>query len=65
MEQKEKQYEVTLSAKELRYLVSCGVALLQNVPEKSLATYTYFTKEEIIGFSSKIRALMDMYGLDM
>ena len=65
MEEKEKQYEVAMSAKELRYLVSCGSALLQNVPDKSLATYTHFTKQEIIDFCKKMRDFMDVNGLDM
>jgi hypothetical protein len=65
MEEKEKQYEVAMSAKELRYLVSCGSALLQNVPEKPLATYTHFTKQEIIDFCKKMRDFMDVNGLDM
>jgi hypothetical protein len=65
IEKCEKQYEVLLSAKELRYLVSCGAALLQNVPEKALATYTHFTKQEIIDFSKRMRALMDSHGLDI
>jgi len=65
MHENETQYEIALSAKELRYLVSCGAALLQHVPEKSLATYTNITKQEIIDFCEKVRDFMDKNNLDM
>ena len=55
MHENEAQYEIALSAKELRYLVSCGAALLQRIPDKSLATYTNLTKQEIIDFCGKVR----------
>ncbi len=55
----EKQIDVRLSEDELRYLVSVGIAAIQNIPEKSLTTYTNFNKDQIISFSMKIRALMD------
>jgi hypothetical protein len=65
MHENETQYEIALSAKELRYLVSCGAALLQHIPEKSLATYTNLTKQEIIDFCEKVRDFMDKNNLDM
>jgi len=57
--------EVRLTPDELRYLVACGVALLQNIPENSLPTYSRFSKEQIIEFSCRIRRIMDENGLDM
>jgi hypothetical protein len=56
---------VQMSADELRYLVACGPALLQNIPAKSLPTYCHFDKNQIIQFSKRIRELMDQHGLDM
>jgi hypothetical protein len=57
--------EIRLTAEELRYVVSCGAALLQHIPEKSLPTYTCFSKQQIIEFSIRIRNIMDENGLDM
>ena len=57
--------QVTLTADELRYVIACGAALLQNVPESALPTYCKFTKKEIIDFSTKTRGELDRLGLDM
>jgi len=57
--------EIRLTPDELRYLVACGVALLQNIPEDSLPTYSPLSKEQILEFSSRIRGIMDENGLDM
>ncbi|WP_152025560.1 hypothetical protein [Xanthomonas hortorum] len=57
--------EVSLTPDELRYLVACGAALLQNIPESSLPTYSQFSKEQIISFSGRIRRIMDEHGLGM
>lgn len=65
MECIEEMYSVDLSENELRYLVACGMALLQNIPGKSLSTYTSFEKSDIINFSTKIRDIMEQYNLDM
>ncbi len=54
-----------LSAAELRYFIACGAALVQNVPEKSLATYCGFTKNQIIEISRKLREIADEQGVDM
>ena len=58
-------YSIDLNHDELRYLVACGFALLQNIPEKSLPTYTTFTKSDIKSFSTKIRSIMDSHDIDM
>ena len=57
--------EIRLTPDELRYLVACGAALLQNVPANSLPAYTHFSKQQIIEFSSRIRRVMDENGLGM
>jgi hypothetical protein len=57
--------DIQLTPDELRYLVACGVALLQNIPEESLPTYSRFSKEQILDFSSRIRRVLDDHGLDM
>jgi hypothetical protein len=56
---------IQLSPDELRYLVACGAALLQNVSQASLATYTTFSKDQIVQFSTRIREVMDANGIDM
>lgn len=56
---------VPLSQKELRYLISCGVALAQNVAKDALPTYCGFTVDEIVSFSKKIRELAERSGIDI
>ncbi len=56
---------VDLTVEEIRYLVSCGIALAQNIPTKSLPTYCTFNIDQIIEFSKKMRSVMDEHGLDM
>ncbi|PRA85905.1 hypothetical protein CQ054_10555 [Ochrobactrum sp. MYb29] len=65
MHSPEKNYKVDLSADEIRYIVSSGFALIQFVPEKSLQAYSGFNKEEILLISSRMRNILDSYGLDM
>jgi hypothetical protein len=55
----EKLVSVQLTESELRYLVAAGYGLLQNIPAKSLPTYTNYTSDEIKRFSTKIRTIMD------
>lgn len=62
---KEKSVSVQLSESELRYIVAAGFGLLQNIPEKSLSTYTNFSSEQIKLFSKKIRSLMDENEISM
>lgn len=57
--------DVRLTADELRFVISCGSALLQNIPEGSLPTYTHFSKAQIIEFSGRMRARLDEAGYDM
>ena len=51
----ERKYNIELTESEIEYLISCGSALLQNIPEKSLTTYCDFTKDQIIEFSGRLR----------
>nr|WP_199047987.1 hypothetical protein [Dyella sp. ASV24] len=57
--------DVQLTPNELRYLISCGVALVQNLPEGSLPTYCHFNKAQIVEFSARMRARLDEAGYDM
>lgn len=57
--------DVQLSPDELRYVIACGVALLLNVPEASLPTYSHFNKAQIIEFSARMRARLDEAGYDI
>lgn len=57
--------DVKLTVVEIKYLISCGVALTQNVPESALPMYCGFTKQQIIDFSLKMRNELDRLGLDM
>jgi hypothetical protein len=61
----EKLVSVQLTESELRYIVSAGYGLLQNIPAKSLPTYTNFTADDIKRFSGKIRSLMDDNDISM
>lgn len=57
--------DVQLTPDELRHLISCGAALLQNLPEDSLPTYCHFNKARIIEFSTRLRTCLDEVGFDM
>lgn len=57
--------DVRLTANELRFVISCGSALLLNLPEGSLPTYTHFSKAQIIDFSLRMREQLDQAGYDM
>ena len=61
----DKIYKISITAKELRYFISCGSALLQNIPKGSLPTYCDLNKEEIIEISDKLRDFADENGIDM
>lgn len=50
---------------ELRYLIACGAALLQNIPDESLPTYCHFTREQIVGLMMKLREIADANGVDI
>lgn len=54
-----------ITHKELRYFISCGLALVQNVPESSLSTYCGLSKEEILDVSLRLREVADQLGVDM
>lgn len=65
MKKIERQISVNLSEFELRFLLSAGTGLLQNIPEGSLPTYTNFSKEEIMEFSKRIRKIMDQNDISL
>ncbi|MDT3723274.1 hypothetical protein RND78_27705 [Pseudomonas oryzihabitans] len=54
-----------ITHKELRYFISCGLALVQNVPESSLSTYCGLSKKEILDVSLRLREVADQLGVDM
>lgn len=56
---------IEINDDELRYLISCGAALLQNIPEKSLPTYCHFTKDQIIELMIRFREIADSNGVDI
>lgn len=51
--------------RELRYFISCGLALVQNVPEDSLPTYCGLSKDEILEVSLRLREIADQLGVDV
>ena len=55
--------QVELNESEIDYLLACGSALLQNLPEQSLPTYCDFSKVEIIKFGEKIYDLAVAAGM--
>jgi hypothetical protein len=57
--------DLKVTPKELRYFISCGLALIQNVPENSLSTYCGLNKGEIIDVSMRLRAFADEIGVHM
>ncbi|QIG92722.1 MULTISPECIES: hypothetical protein [unclassified Bradyrhizobium] len=57
--------QIKVTPEELRYIIRCGAALAQNVPEKSLPTYCGFDKQQIVDFSGRMRSELDKAGLDM
>ncbi len=56
---------IEITPEELRYIINCGPALVQNIPEKAVRTYCGFSKEEIIDFSLRMRKTLDEAGYDM
>ncbi len=56
---------LTVTKRELRYLIACGPALAQHIPSESLPTYCGMTKDEIIAVTLRLRALADSLGIDM
>jgi hypothetical protein len=61
----EKMINIALSEKELRYIIACGIALMQNVPEGSVATYCGFSHEQIVEFSRKMKNVADDSGIEL
>ena len=60
-----KNIQLEVTHRELRYFISCGLALIQNVPENSLYTYCGFSKDEIVDVSLRLRKIADQLGVDM
>lgn len=56
---------VDMTPEELRYIINCGPALLQHIPEESIRTYCGFNKDEIIDFTIRMRKKLDEAGYDM
>jgi hypothetical protein len=60
-----KKINIEITDRELRYFISCGLALVQNVPENSLPTYCGFSKDDILEISLRLRSIADKMGVDM
>ena len=60
-----KLVRIDVTKKELRYFISCGFALVQNVPEESLPTYCGLNKDEVVAISLRLRQLADQLNIDM
>ena len=56
---------IEVSPEELRYIIRCGAALAQNVPDQAIVTYCGFDKKQIAEFSMKMRSKLDDAGLDL
>jgi short-subunit dehydrogenase involved in D-alanine esterification of teichoic acids len=54
-----------VTQRELRYFISCGLALMQNVPEDALPTYCGLSKGEILAVSLRLREIADQLDIDM
>ena len=50
---------------ELRYLIACGVALLQNLAKEPLSNYCRFSREQIIDLIIKLREIADANDIKM
>ena len=61
----EKEVNIKLKEREIRYLIRCGVALLQNVSRESVASYCGFTAAEIVEITKKLKLLADENGIEM
>lgn len=57
--------QIEVTAEELRYIIRCGAALAQNVPNTSLPAYCGFNKDQIVEFSGRLRDELEKEGLDM
>lgn len=57
--------DLKVTPRELRYFVSCGLALIQNIPDESLSTYCGLSKDEIIEVSLRLRGAAEKLGIDM
>lgn len=57
--------DLKVTPRELRYFVSCGLALIQNIPDESLSTYCGLSKDEIIEVSLRLREAAEKLGIDM
>ncbi|MDR0781272.1 MAG: hypothetical protein LBF16_11360 [Pseudomonadales bacterium] len=62
---KDRTIKIEITPEELRYIISCGIALAQNIPGNSLPTYCGFDKNQIIEFSTRMRDELNKAGLDM
>lgn len=56
---------IEVTHRELRYFISCGLALVQNIPEESLPTYCGLSKDEISVVSLRLREIADQLGVDI
>ncbi|MRH00577.1 hypothetical protein GIY21_09780 [Xanthomonas sontii] len=59
------EFNILVTERELRYFISCGIALIQNVPEDSLPNYCGLSKNEIIDVSMRLREFADRKGIEI
>ncbi|WP_156629445.1 hypothetical protein [Methylobacterium sp. Leaf85] len=57
--------QIEVTAEELRYIIRCGAALAQLLPNTSLPTYCGFDRDQIVEFSARMRNDLEKEGLDM
>ncbi|UYC12116.1 hypothetical protein [Xanthomonas sp. CFBP 8445] len=58
------EVNAVVTERELRYFISCGIALIQKVPEDSLPTYCGLSKNEIVDVSMRRREFADRRGVE-
>ncbi len=56
--------DLKVTPRELKYFVSCGLALVQNVPSDSLSTYCGLGRDEIVELSLRLREIAEELGVD-
>lgn len=54
-----------ITPRELRCFISCGLALIQNIPDGSLSAYFGLSEDQIIEVSLRLREAADKLGVDM
>lgn len=56
---------IEITDDELRFFMDCSSALLYLIPDKSLPTYSHFTREQIVELMIRFRAIADANGVEL